>query len=163
MGKAQQYLSVSELERIAREMLNNPKGGVQGGKFSADCPFHSENTPGGSFFYKPEEDSCHCYSCGNGGDIIDIFCAVNGYGEGDPEGFKAFFELYCPDALKDDKRGEKPVRRVDLPKKWEPRSKEASPALWREKAREFVEKRNAELLRNADGLALLERWGITRS
>nr|DAS14713.1 MAG TPA: DNA primase, catalytic core [Caudoviricetes sp.] len=161
MGKAQQYLSVSELERIAREMLNNPKGGVQGEKFSADCPFHSENTPGGSFFYNPEEDSCHCFSCGNGGDIIDIFCAVNGYGEGDPEGFKAFFELYCPDALKGGKQGERPIRKVSVPRKWEPRAKEPSPALWREKAREFVEKRNAEMLRNAEGLALLERWGIT--
>ena len=86
---------------------------------------------------------------------------MNGYGEGDPEGFKAFFELYCPDALKGGKQGERPIRKVSVPRKWEPRAKEPSPALWREKAREFVEKRNAEMLRNAEGLALLERWGIT--
>ena len=161
MGKAQEYLSVNELDRIARELLVNPKGGAEGGKFSANCPFHAENTPGDAFWYTPEDDSCRCYSCGNGGDIIDIFCAVNGYGEGSPEGFKAFFAQYCPDALKGGKLGERPIRRVSVARKRGPRAKEPSPALWREKAREFVEKRNAEMLRNAEELALLERWGIT--
>ena len=150
MGKAQEYLSVNELDRIARELLVNPKGGAEGGMFSANCPFHAENTPGDAFWYTPEDDSCRCYSCGNGGDIIDIFCAVNGYGEGSPEGFKAFFVRYCPDALKGGKQGERPIRKVSVPRKWEPRAKEPSPALWREKAREFVEKRNAEMLRNAE-------------
>lgn len=98
---------------------------------------------------------------GNGGDIIDIFCAVNGYGRAIPRALRRSLSCIARMRLRAGSRARGPSARFPCRGSGEPRAKEPSPALWREKAREFVEKRNAEMLRNAEGLALLERWGIT--
>ena len=82
MGFATNFLSASERERIARELLSCVQPATPGHRFTSACPFHSEKTPGGAFWYDPESDSAHCYSCGNHGDLIDLFCAVNGCANG---------------------------------------------------------------------------------
>uniref|UniRef100_UPI00345B5974 CHC2 zinc finger domain-containing protein n=1 Tax=uncultured Bilophila sp. TaxID=529385 RepID=UPI00345B5974 len=84
------FLSASERERIAQELLFEVQPAAPGHCFTSACPFHSEKTPGGAFWYDPERNSAHCYSCDTHGNLIDIFCAVNGYDEGSSEGFKAF-------------------------------------------------------------------------
>ena len=87
MGKATQYLSVSDLERIAESLFqvkNRKKGELIG-----LCPVHDDKNP--SFSYNPVKDMCHCFSCGFKGDIITLWSRINGYT--DPaEGFKAFCE-----------------------------------------------------------------------
>lgn len=84
------FLSASERERSAQELLFEAQPAAPGHCFTSACPFHSEKTPGGAFWYDPERNSAHCYSCDTHGNLIDIFCAVNGYDEGSSEGFKAF-------------------------------------------------------------------------
>ncbi len=161
MGLAKEYLSISERDRIARELLSDAKPAAENRRFTSACPFHLETTPGGAFWYDPEKDQAVCYSCGNFGDLIDIYCVVNGYAEGQPEGIRAFLERYVPE--RDRKVGNKTKeseRAVSAPKEWTPKRTVPSPESWREKATEFVDKRNADLMDNKEALALLARWGI---
>ena len=69
MGLAKGYLSISERDRIARELLSDAKPAAENRRFTSACPFHSETTPGGAFWYDPEKDQAVCYSCGNFGDL----------------------------------------------------------------------------------------------
>lgn len=41
------------------------------------CPFHSEKHP--SFFIYPETNSCWCYGCNQGGNIINFLRLLHGY------------------------------------------------------------------------------------
>ena len=159
MGFATNFLSASERERTARELLSCVQPATPGHRFTSACPFHSEKTPGGAFWYDPESDSAHCYSCGNHGDLIDIFCAVNGYDEGSSEGFREFLKRFAPDSLGKDSR--QPIHRTTVPRRWIPRQTEASPDLWQKKAADFVSTCNKALFENADALASLNQWGIT--
>ena len=127
MGFATNFLSASERERIARELLSCVQPATPGHRFTSACPFHSEKTPGGAFWYDPESDSAHCYSCGNHGDLIDIFCAVTGYDEGSSEGFREFLKRFAPDSL--GKIPRQPIHRTTVPLRWIPRQTEASPDL----------------------------------
>lgn len=160
MGFAATFLTVSERERIAQELLTAIQPSSPGHRFTAACPFHSEKTPGGAFWYDPETDSAHCYSCDTHGDLIDIFCAANGFEEGAPEGFKEFVKRFAPS------RFERSLSSRDKaePQKnrsWTPRRTEASPPLWREKAAAFVSACNKALLEHPEELAMLRRWGIS--
>ena len=114
MGFATNFLSASERERTARELLSCVQPATPGHRFTSVCPFHSEKTPGGAFWYDPESDSAHCYSCGNHGDLIDIFCAVTGYDEGSSEGFREFLKRFAPDSLGKDSRQTSHARSAPL-------------------------------------------------
>jgi hypothetical protein len=41
------------------------------------CPFHSEKHP--SFFIYPETNSCWCYGCNQGGNVINFVRLLHGY------------------------------------------------------------------------------------
>lgn len=159
MGFSTNFLSASERERIARELLSNVQPAAPGHRFTSACPFHSEKTPGGAFWYDPESDSAHCYSCDSHGDLIDIFCAVTGYDEGSSEGFRGFLKRFAPDSL--GKGTRQRIHRTSVQRRWAPRRAESSPELWQKKAAEFVSACNKALFENADALTSLAQWGIT--
>lgn len=161
MGLASDILSVSERDRIARELLSDVRPAAENRRFTSACPFHSETTPGGAFWYDPEKDQAICYSCGHFGDLVDIYCAVSGYSEGSREGIKAFLERYVPEHELQYVKIKKASENAGyVAKKWVPKQTVPSPQLWREKALDFVERRNTELLGNPEAVKLLARWGI---
>lgn len=53
------------LETLYGERLRN-----SGGRLYGRCPFHNEKT--GSFVIYEEQNSYHCYGCGEGGDVINF-------------------------------------------------------------------------------------------
>lgn len=95
MGIAKQ-LGTTFCERILGELVQLT-GKTSGRRLGINCPWHSESTPG-ACWYDPEEDRAVCYGCQQHGDLVDIFCAVNGYEMGSREGIKAFFAKYAPEA-----------------------------------------------------------------
>ncbi|SKA81758.1 CHC2 zinc finger domain-containing protein [Desulfobaculum bizertense] len=157
MGLALDVMSAAEREQIARELLTECKPARKAGKLSANCPFHSEGTPGNAFFYNPEEDYGYCFSCGQGGDLVSIFNAVTGRVPDDPEGFKEFVARYCKEGA-EKLRGQISRREAQG---WTPKKAELPPASWGDKALEFVVQANAELMNDEERLAQLLRWGIT--
>lgn len=46
-----------------------------GSNYMGKCPFHNESKP--SFCVYPEQGKYHCYGCGESGDAIDFYSAVN--------------------------------------------------------------------------------------
>jgi len=44
-------------------------------RIQVSCPFHEDNTP--SMVIYTETNSYHCYSCGNGGDVINFIMRLN--------------------------------------------------------------------------------------
>lgn len=95
MGLAAQHLSAGDLERIAAEILSGAR--VQGEHVWGACPFHSEATPGNAFYYTPAKDMAHCHGCGQTGDLIDVFGAVQSL-DG-REACRQFLARYAPQAL----------------------------------------------------------------
>lgn len=96
----------------------------------------------------------HCFSCGEGGDLISIFAAVRGLD--DTTAFKAFKDEYAPGAKSAPKTPQAPVRRA-----WQPTKAEPAPALWQERATEFVRHSMSRLESNPSVLAQLESWGLS--
>lgn len=160
MGAAQEHLTASERETIARDILTEPLPHLVSGRVSAHCPFHAERTAGGAFFYDPEEDIGHCHSCGESADLIGLYNVVAGNDVADPRGFKAFFETYAPERLADIAR--KDTRITCTQREWHPKNATPSPALWIEKANGFIAKRVEYLQNNQQALGLLHSFGITR-
>lgn len=158
--------SVSERVIIAEKILKEPK--PYGSKIGAHCPFHSEKTPGGSFYYNPEQDYGFCYGCQTGGDLINIYCEIKGYEQGSKEGFKAFFEEFAPNALdsflqkknwKKDK--ESFFEEYEREKRWQAKAALSPEEIWQKKALEFVEDKNKELLGDRELLKMVfKRWRI---
>ena len=56
----------ARIDEIVRETVTLKAAG--GGSFKGLCPFHDERTP--SFHVTPSKNLYHCFSCGEGGDVI---------------------------------------------------------------------------------------------
>ena len=56
----------AQIDEIVRETVTLKAAG--GGSFKGLCPFHDERTP--SFHVTPSKNLYHCFSCGEGGDVI---------------------------------------------------------------------------------------------
>lgn len=91
MGYAIDHLSENQLAEIARSLFK-VKSEEQGkGELHGLCPIHGEENP--SFSYNYQKDTYFCLSCNAKGDIIDLWCQVNGHGD-KKEGFKAFLAAH---------------------------------------------------------------------
>lgn len=92
MGWAGEHLSEGQREEIARSLFEVATR--DGDWLNGRCPFHQDENP--SFGYNVVEDvfKClaNCAGSGGGGDLIKMFCLINGYE--DSEGFKLFQELH---------------------------------------------------------------------
>lgn len=158
MGVAMEWLGPHGCAELAREILTEPR--VKRSEVWAHCPWHQEGTPGGAFSYNCEKDSAKCQSCGASGDLVEIWCTVNGFGRGSKEGFLEFKKRYGSDAP--------PPRRRPLRKQKErrtfpqPKAGDGAPAKWKERAKSFVFHSFERLMGSAEALEELEgRWGIT--
>ncbi len=56
----------AQIDEVVRETVTLKAAG--GGSFKGLCPFHDERTP--SFHVTPSKGLYHCFSCGEGGDVI---------------------------------------------------------------------------------------------
>jgi len=89
MGWAKKHLSEEERRGIAAGLfaVKELSGSWQNGL----CPFHEDANP--SFGYNAVEDVFHCHAaCCKDGDLVDLFCQVNGLGK--QGGFLEFRKLY---------------------------------------------------------------------
>jgi len=71
--KIQQALR-TPIENIAKQYLKLYKSGKA---LVGLCPFHPEKHP--SFYIYPETNSCWCYGCNRGGDVINFVRLLFGY------------------------------------------------------------------------------------
>lgn len=158
MGAALDKLGEAACERIAHELLQMT-GKRSGARLGAYCPWHEEKTPG-AFWYDVAKDRAVCYSCGEHGDIIDIFCHLRGLPTGASDSFKAFFAHFASH-LKLEKGGGG-ERNTKKKTQWKPRAEArgADNELWAENAEAWV-RDCASRLRDED-YARLEAWGISR-
>jgi hypothetical protein len=156
MGKAMEWLGTDRCRVIAEEILE----GVEdrgGDEIWAHCPWHRESTPGGAFSYNPQRDVAKCNSCGQAGDLIAVYCGVNGYPLDGSEGFLAFKKAYAADAASTPKTAHSRPARKD----WAPHQTAEAPTSWHEKAGKFVE-HSCERLDKTDAVQTqLNAWGIT--
>jgi len=111
-----------------------------GKHFKGRCPFHNEKSP--SFHVSPERGTYHCFGCGVGGDIFSFVQAIDG--------------VEFKDALKTlaQKAGVELV--AENPEK---RSEREQLYAILEAATAFYE---AELQKNSEALAYLEKRGVTK-
>ncbi|WP_028318360.1 phage/plasmid primase, P4 family [Desulfobulbus elongatus] len=89
MGWARDHLGEGQRRAIAKSLfeVESEKGAWMNGK----CPLHADDNP--SFGYNAAEDVFHCLAaCTDDGDLITLFCRVNGYN--DKDGFKRFKEQF---------------------------------------------------------------------
>ena len=56
----------ARIDEIVRETVTLKAAG--GGSYKGLCPFHDERSP--SFHVTPSKGLYHCFSCGEGGDVI---------------------------------------------------------------------------------------------
>ncbi|WP_164561975.1 hypothetical protein [Nitratidesulfovibrio vulgaris] len=89
----QTEIAAHHRESIARKLLTSPLPNLVMGKVSSHCPFHSERTPGGAFFYDPVADIGVCHSCGKRGGIISILNILRGRESDDPQGADDFVSM----------------------------------------------------------------------
>lgn len=125
MGIALKHLSEAQRIDIARELFKVTSTEESKGEIHGLCPIHPESNP--SFSYNSKKDQYHCFSCGASGDLLKLWCEVNGYGQKD--GFKAFCTKYAIDSGQGDKGtgarreggggGEAPLKDIDLEAVWE--------------------------------------------
>lgn len=158
MGKAAEWFGVGDRERIALEILVDAK--VHGGKVAAHCPFHSERTPGGAFFYDASEDCGHCHSCGQASDLIGVYCALNGRSFEDTNGFIEFRDRFAPEQAGKPVNPRRAARPKAQPRGWEPEARGLPPEKWREKAGKFADECAKRLEETPDVQEQLAAWGI---
>lgn len=89
MGFALEKLGAEECARIAAELFKVVKRyGDSKEKLHGHCPLHGDKTTA-SFVYHSAEDWYQCLSCGEGGDLIKLWCKLHGL-DSKGDGFKAF-------------------------------------------------------------------------
>lgn len=156
MGAALEKLGEAECERIALALLQET-GKKAGRRVGVHCPWHSERTPG-ACWYDPIKDKCTCYSCGNSGDVIDVFCQLEGLDPNAADSFRAFFQRFAPSA--DLARGEGGSAKKRRPQSWTPprQHPEADNATWQDKATQWVDDCATRLA--AEDLGRLMQWGV---
>jgi len=154
MGAALTWLGVEGCRAVAERILRDVDTSRPGGELWAACPWHVEGTVGGSFSYNPQSDLAHCFGCGEGGDLISVFAALRELG--DAEAFKSFKSEFAPEAKNEPRTALAPVRQA-----WAPVTTAPAPALWQERATEFVRHSAARLESNPEVLAQLAEWGVS--
>ncbi len=158
MGAAAEHLGAEERKAIASRLLREPR--EHGGEVWAHCPWHAERTPGDAFSYSPERDVAYCNSCGERGDIIDIFAAVHDLDKG--EAFKEFMREFCPNAAGSgqSRRGRTPrmPQEQGSPTSWQPENPEAPAELWRKKCGQVMAYGLEQLQNNQE----IQRWLFDR-
>ncbi|GKT31497.1 hypothetical protein ADUPG1_002056, partial [Aduncisulcus paluster] len=110
------------------------------------------------------QDLFHCFGCNEGdGDLINFYCALNGYEDGDPEGFRAFLKEFCPERLTDGSGSSAP-KPAPAPKavvrRGEPDAAYLPPEKWRQKAHQIIMECVEELQNQPEILKQLAGWGI---
>ncbi len=165
MGWAFETLTPSERYDVALAILTNPEPREL--KIGAHCPFHTESTPGGAFFYDYSQDVGHCHSCGQSNDLVGIFNAVNGRNVHDKDGFKEFAKRFAPNETmsgksRDERRhvGGGGLRQPEA-RVWAPGNGGDVPAAWSERAESFVDHAVERLQEMSDQIERLAAWGIT--
>lgn len=63
----------ARIDEVVRETVTLKAAG--GGSYKGLCPFHDERTP--SFHVTPSKNLYHCFSCGEGGDVITFVRKVD--------------------------------------------------------------------------------------
>lgn len=160
MGFALDHLTTTDLSRIAQELLTNPH--EHGGHIWAHCPWHVEDSPGGAFYYTPEKDFGYCHSCDNGGDLVNIYQAIQGMD--DRTALKSFAADHCPEALRSGSQQEyrgTPRQYVKNDKQtYIPKETEDPDETWRSKAESMLAWSKTHLARNTEMLNWLQERGI---
>jgi len=90
MGIAAKHLPEFQRASIARTLFKVTSMEEAKGELHGLCPIHGESNP--SFSYNYKKDVYHCLSCNADGDLLRLWCEVQGYNQ--KEGFKAFCEEY---------------------------------------------------------------------
>lgn len=65
--KIEQVKNASDIVEIASGYMTLKRAGVN---FKANCPFHNEKTA--SFTVSPAKQICHCFGCGEGGNVFSL-------------------------------------------------------------------------------------------
>ena len=158
MGIAEEWFTASERSDIARQLL--PGAEEKGGKLWAPCPFHVEKSAGGAFNYNPDKDLAFCFSCQASEDLVGLFCAVSGFPQNNPDGFRAFKDRFAPGReLRHVGHAPAPAG-LAAPRAWAAHAEDLPDALWSEKADAFVRKSAERLQALPPILAQLAAWGI---
>jgi hypothetical protein len=160
MGIAAEHLSAAELQSISAQILTEPR--PEGEDVWAHCPWHTETTPGNAFYYTPGRDWGYCHSCGNTGDIIDIYAAI--FGLENREAVKNFMQAYCPQAQRSGRvqehRRQTPRMPQDQSAAWSPKTATTPAGLWLEHAVKMVSWSQEQLAKNEQARDYLSGRGI---
>lgn len=151
MGAALEWLGPEGCRSVAEHILSDVR--PRGDELWAACPWHTESTVGGSFSYNPDADAAKCLSCGEAGDLITVYGALNGLEPA--EAFRQFRAEFAPDSPVLTRPKSAPVRRA-----WSPAEPKPSPAQWSDRAGEFVRHSVERLAGNPEALAQLAAWGV---
>lgn len=156
MGRALDWLGSDGCRMVAESLLSGVE--AKGDELWAHCPFHSERTPGGAFSYNPELDAAKCMSCGTQGDLIAIYCALQGYALDSADGFREFRDTYAKDTAT---RNTPRPASTPAKREWSPKEIAAAPTAWHERAGAFVEHSCERLEKDRSVQEELAEWGIS--
>jgi hypothetical protein len=155
VGKALEWLGADGCRAIADSILEGVEH--RGGEIWAHCPWHQESTPGGAFSYCPDRDVAKCMSCGQAGDLIAVYCGLNGHDPDSAEGFREFRDRFAGDADTTPRN----VQTRLATREWSAKEATTAPAMWHEKAALFVAHSVERLESMPDVQAELAAWGIS--
>ncbi len=161
MGIAAEHLGAADLQGVAVQILSEPR--PESEDIWAHCPWHTETTPGNAFYYTPGRDWGYCHSCGQTGDIIDIYAAIHGLEN--KEAVKQFMRTYCPQAQKSGRAQEQRTYTPRMPKQtnpgtWQPKTATTPADMWTDHAAKMVEWAGKQLDQNTQAMDYLSGRGI---